>query len=39
VIANVVGQVSIGKLIKIASRMGKMPKDLLHHAFRDDARD
>ena len=29
VIANVVGKISIGKLIKIASHMDKMPKDLL----------
>ena len=29
VIANVVGHVSIGKLIKLASQMDKMPKDLL----------
>jgi len=29
VVANVVGHVSIGKLIKIASQMDKVPKDLL----------
>ena len=29
VIANVVGRVSIGKLVKIASRSGKVPKDML----------
>jgi hypothetical protein len=29
VIANVVGHVSIGKLIKIATQSGKLPKDLL----------
>src|SRR5262249_27175146 len=29
VIGNIVGQVSIGKLIKIASQSGKLPKDLL----------
>jgi hypothetical protein len=29
VIANIVGRVSIGKLVKLASRMDKMPKDLL----------
>ena len=29
VIANIVGHISIGKLIKIASQSGKVPKDLL----------
>jgi hypothetical protein len=29
VIANIVGQVSIGKLVKVASRFNKLPKDLL----------
>jgi hypothetical protein len=29
VVANVVGQVSIGKILKIASRFDKLPKDLL----------
>jgi hypothetical protein len=29
VIANIVGRVSIGKIVKIASRMDKFPKDLL----------
>jgi len=29
VIANIVGKVSVGKLIKLASKMDKMPKDLL----------
>jgi hypothetical protein len=29
VIGNIIGRVSIGKLIKIASRMDKLPKDLL----------
>jgi hypothetical protein len=29
VIANVVGRVSLGKIIKLASRMDKLPKDLL----------
>ncbi|MGH7969630.1 MAG: hypothetical protein ACREIC_12980, partial [Limisphaerales bacterium] len=29
VIANVVGKVSVGKIIKLASSMNKMPKDLL----------
>jgi len=30
VIANIVGHVSIGKVVKIASQMNKFPKDLLN---------
>lgn len=28
-VANVVGQVSIGKIVKVASRFNKIPKDFL----------
>ncbi len=40
VIANIVGRVSIGKIIKVAPRMNKLPKDLLKklgHAAESDS--
>lgn len=37
VIANVVGQVSIGKVLKVASKMNKLPKDLLKKLAAPDA--